>query len=346
MTEERAPRPLTERDLELIHGLQIAPRISWADAARILGTTPASVAGRWRRLRQDGTAWITAHPGGGTPQAMIAFVEVDCVPGGKDEVKNALCLDPRVVSIEERARSGDFLLTVMTHDMADFSRYTLDELKLIPGVQGHRTHIVKKLHYEANAWRLDALDSGRRQQFRASARPDKGLSTPPAEPWPLIKVLSEDGRAGAADIARATGRNPATVRRQLARLLGSGMLTFRCELAQEYSRWPINGSYFARVPPGQLRPTVRALATVPELRLCASTTGESNLLFTVWAGSMAGLLDLEQRIGEHLPWLEIKDSSITLRTIKRMGWLLDGHGGATGDVVVPTALRPRREDHP
>ncbi len=52
---------LSEEDLALIHALQIAPRLSWADAAEILGVHATTLAARWERLRSGGAAWITAH---------------------------------------------------------------------------------------------------------------------------------------------------------------------------------------------------------------------------------------------------------------------------------------------
>ena len=48
-------------------------------------------------------------------------------------------------------------------------------------------------------------------------------------------------------------------------------------------------------------------------------------------------LRIERTLGEHLPWLRLRDNAINLRTPKRMGWLLDRSGRATGRVVPPTA---------
>lgn len=39
----------------------------------------------------------------------------------------------------------------------------------------------------------------------------------------LLEALTYDGRRSAADLARITGRKPATVRRQVARLVASGV---------------------------------------------------------------------------------------------------------------------------
>ncbi len=47
--------------MALVNALQIAPRLSWADAADVLGVHATSLAARWARLRKQGVAWITGH---------------------------------------------------------------------------------------------------------------------------------------------------------------------------------------------------------------------------------------------------------------------------------------------
>ncbi len=157
---------------------------------------------------------------------------------------------------------------------------------------------------------------------------------PPRDPWPLIEALAVDGRLTASELARRTDRNAATVRRQLPRLLASGLLTFRCEVSQLHVGRPVSCNWLARVPVDEHARTVQALATLPELRLCVSTTGETNVMLTAWTRSLTDLLALERFVGERLPWLAIMDSSVTLRVAKRMGWLLDDEGRRTGEVVV------------
>jgi Lrp/AsnC ligand binding domain len=104
--------------------------------------------------------------------------------------------------------------------------------------------------------------------------------------------------------------------------------------------WPLHCTWLARVPEPEKDRTLAALATLPEMRLCVSTTGETNLQIVVWAKSQSDLLRLERLLGERLPWLTIVESVINLRTAKRMGWFIDDEGRATGTVVVPTALDP------
>ncbi|MEV7806945.1 Lrp/AsnC family transcriptional regulator [Microbispora sp. NPDC088329] len=328
---------LDERDLELLHGLQIAPRVGWAEAARILGTTPATLAARWRRLRSAGLAWVTAHPGGDYSRIMLALIEVDCLPGARAEVVRALCLDPRAVTVEEATRGRDLLLTVIAPDLAALAAFALDDLDRLPGVERQRTHLVTAVHRDGGAWRLNALSRPQQQAFAAAAaatRPVPGV-TPPPNAWPLIEALAHDGRRTATDLAALTGRNPATVRRQLGRLLASGLLSFRCEIAQPVSGSPISCTWMGRVAAAEHERTVAAIATLPELKMCVSTTGDTNIAFTVWARSVSDLLRLERLIGERLPWLRLHESGVNLRTPKRMGWLLDAAGHATGEVVPP-----------
>ncbi|MDQ0381379.1 Lrp/AsnC family transcriptional regulator [Amycolatopsis thermophila] len=328
---------MTELDLELLHGLQIAPRISWAEAARILGSTPATLAARWARLRREGLAWVTAHRGGGYPPPVLALVEVDCLPGARAEVVRAMCADRRAVTVEESTRGRDLLVTTLTRDLDGLTEFVLDDLGSLPGVERQRTSVITTLHRHGGDWRLGALDRWQEAAFEAAAkamRPARGV-TPPDDAGPLLEVLATDGRATAADCARATGRNPATVRRQLARLLASGTLSFRCEVTQPVSGHPISSTWLVAVSPADQERTVAALATLSELRMCASITGDATIAFTVWTSSLADITRLERLIGERLPWLSVRDSGINLRTRKRMGWLLDPAGRATGEVIPP-----------
>lgn len=334
------PGILDEADLVLIHALQIAPRASWAEVARVVGTTATTLAQRWERLRAEGVAWVTAHPSAREESVALGFVEVDCEPGRTDEVLAWLCRDPRAVTIDQSARGRDFVVTVMAPDLTSLTGFLLDELARQPGVQRQRTRLATGVHRQGNDWRLDALTPAQQVALEQIGRATRATSvTPlPTGAWPLVEALARDGRASAAELARLTGRNPATVRRQLGRVLASGALSFRCEVARETSRWPIHCDWFARVPTAEWDRTLAAIATLPELRMCMTTTGETNMMISVWTRSLADLLRVERLVSEKLPWLNVVESVVNLRTLKRMGWLLGENGRATGEVVVPTAL--------
>ncbi|WP_030903584.1 Lrp/AsnC family transcriptional regulator [Streptomyces sp. NRRL F-5126] len=333
---------LDERDLQLLHGLQIAPRATWTDAARILGATRATLVARWERMRASGLAWVSAQPGNAYRDVTLALVEVDCLPGTRAGVVRALCEDARVVTVEESTRGRDLLLTVITRDMPALTEFLFDTLESLPGVARQRSHVATAVHRHGSHWRLGALGPAQEAAFeRLAPATSSAASAPPQfDAWPLIEALAHDGRASAADLARATGHNPATVRRRLGRLLGSGLVSFRCELAAEVSGWSVSSTWTARIDPAGHDRAVAALATLPELRMCVSTTGETNLAMTVWTRTVEEILHIERLFGARLPELRVRENAINLRTPKRMGWMLDSAGRATGTLVVPAALRP------
>lgn len=338
---------LDEQDLALLHALQIAPRVSWASAARVLGSTPTTLASRWERLRGSGMAWVTVHPGRQLRDVTVSFVEVDVVPARRGEVIERLCRDPRAVTVEEIAGGRDLMVTVIVVDEDTLTRFVLDELSCTPGVRRINMVPATWMHWEGSRWRFDALDRDQQAALQSMTRAAEGSrgSTVPDSYWPLIEALTYDGRRSAADLARVTGRHAATVRRQVTRSLSSNLLSFRCEVAQVRSRWPIVCTWFAQVPVNELDRTVKSLTTLSELRLCVSTVGRSNLMFVVWARSSADLMRLERVLTEKLPWLTLVESSLSLRSPKRMGWLLDVAGRSTGDVVVPSPAHAWMSQH-
>lgn len=328
---------LDEQDLALLHALQIAPRISWAEAARVLGTTATTLANRWQRLRDGGLAWMTMHPGRRSSTTVVAFVDLDVSPAERERVIADLCADPRAATVEETAAGRDLQVTALLPDRDALTRFVLDDLPRIPGVRRVDTRLATAMHWEGSLWRLDALDRAQQAQLRSAvpATDARSGATIPDEYWPLVTALAEDGRRSAADLARSTGRNYATVRRQVAKLLSSEALSLRCEVAQVRTRALVVCTWLAYVPPADLDRTVQSLVTLPELRLCASVSGDANLMFTLWTASATELARVERLLSEKLPWLRLRESVLDLRTRKRMGWLLDSQGFSTGQVVVP-----------
>ena len=63
---------LSPQDQELISLLQWAPRITWGEAAEILGAHATTLAGRWEKLERSGIAWITAQVNLRTPATSSA----------------------------------------------------------------------------------------------------------------------------------------------------------------------------------------------------------------------------------------------------------------------------------
>lgn len=330
---------LNETDLALIHALQVRPRASWAELAVVLGAAASTLARRWERLTAEGVAWVTAYPrwSADSPWA-VALVEIDCVANNVPAVVAVLERDSRILTIEQAASGRDLILTVATRSFADLSELVIDELAAVPGVASTRTHLVAQLHGDGTEWRLDALD--RHQLHTLTRSPDPrgpshhqtSLLTMPESNTALVEALARNGRASAVELAAELDRPPSTVRRQLSALLRSGALTFRCEVAQAETRWAVLANWWCQVPE-EHRPTlVRALRSQRHVRLSATLAGATNFLVTMWAHSPEDILGNQHWLETQVPSLRIADVAITMRTRKRMGWILDRDGRATGEV--------------
>jgi len=334
---------LSEDDLRLINALQISPRISWSDAGNVLGVHATTLAARWDRLRATGSAWTTAHLMGDPKDMCLAMVDIDCEMHLRPKVTKALAELPEVITVEEAASNRDLTLTVITQDLDQFSANLLPRLKEIRGLTKYQTALCTRIHTSGYAWRLNVLTRAEQQALRALAGPESANPSAPdtiVVPLPeshlaLIPFLARDGRATAAEIARALGRNPATVQRQLGRVLSSRMLSFRCEVAQQFSGYPVTVQWFANVPAGEHEAAATEMRALRNTRFCASTTGRTNFTMILWLRTLAEVMDMELTIQQRVPGIRLVESVVMLNTAKRVGWMLNPDSTATGTVVPP-----------
>jgi DNA-binding Lrp family transcriptional regulator len=318
-----------ETDLALIHALQIAPRSSWTLIGRVLGISATTASRRWDRLVGDGLAWVTCLPGPALwAQHVLAFVDVDCEPAALPRVVEALTNDPRVATVEVTTGTSDLMLTVFAADLPILSHLVINRIGCLEGVRGVRTRLGTGVYAQGAGWRLDALTSEQQSRLgRAAPPPRATIATPQASDRELLLACAVDGRLPAAELAERTGRSPSTVRRHLARLVRDRIASFRCEVAEGVSGWPISATFFASVPPDILDSTARMLAGIPEVRLCAAVSGGlANLVVTAWLRSLADSQRLEALLTERFPALVINDRATALRIPKRIGWRLDPAG--------------------
>lgn len=319
---------IDETDAALVHALQIAPRASWTLVGRVLDIHPVTAARRWQRLRDAGLAWVTAYPGcrdvGGVS---MGFVDVDCDSSQRNRLAGVLAQDPRVASVAMIGSGRDLLLTVYIGDVRSLSSFVLDEVGVLDGVHATRLHVSTVLFGEGSRWRFGALTPHQQRSLndaRGTAKSRPGFS---AEQRELMLALAPDARRSAAHLAELVGTSPSTVTRRIRTMVETGQLSLRCEVAQCLG-WPVTANYWGQVPASELERTAHALTAMPEVRLCVGTTGSSNLLITAWLRTATGMQRLERALTERCPEVQLSERALTLRTSKRMGWLLDERGRA------------------
>ncbi|WP_432557583.1 Lrp/AsnC family transcriptional regulator [Granulicoccus sp. GXG6511] len=326
-----------ELDLQIAHLLQLDPRIPWVTAAQILGMSASSLARRWARLTEAGLAWITTYPSP-TGDCLTAFIDVQCTPGSAPGIATELCRHPTILSLDECSGGRDLLITVMVRSQGELSAFVLDTLHALPGVTNTRCSLVTNLHTEGSSWRLDALDPEQQRAVQAQMSCGQAGGHPAPPDSRLLRALAQDGRASVASLAREVGRPSSTVHRELGHLRGHRQVVSRCDVAPELSGWSIEWSWFANVPMGAKTAVIETLRHRPELRMCASTTGAANLVFSMRARHFDELAQFERMLAAAHPTLTPNETMVHLRARKRMGWLLTQEGRAT-EVVAPDFAR-------
>ncbi|WP_418908793.1 Lrp/AsnC family transcriptional regulator [Glutamicibacter endophyticus] len=332
---------LPQADLEMVHALQVFPRVSWAQLAPILGQHPTTLAARWERLHGRGLVWVTGHQGAISTQGAATFISIQCHPEARESVIARMCLIPEVGNVEESARSWDARLTVFTEDWAHLTHRVLPVVRADPGIAKIHVSVMTGLYATGSHWRLDVLSPEQHARLR-ELNPLHGRQGSEIVPQQeqLRRLLAIDGRMPAAQIAAELGIHPTTAARRLRQLLDSKAIMLRCELAQDYSGYPVYCQWYARVPPTQLEEAVQRLRSFRTLRLCATITGDANLTFALWLRNPVEIAEVEWALQKVAPALQVIESDVGVRTHKRMGWILREDSTATGQVITHEPTDP------
>jgi len=148
----------------------------------------------------------------------------------------------------------------------------------------------------------------------------------------LMSALGEDGRASYATLAQAAGISQPTARRRADRLLSSGAVLLRTEVAAPLAGLPMMLVLSAAAPAARLDDVAARLGRLRQVRLSATLVGNPSLLVVAWLPSLEEVHRFEQELARQVPEAEVVDRLVVLRAVKRMGHLLDDRGRAVGTV--------------
>jgi DNA-binding Lrp family transcriptional regulator len=338
---------LNTEDLELLHALQIAPRAPWSSIAPVLGRHPATLASRWSRLTETGSAWVTATLSGRPEQTCLAFIDVECSPSTTTASIETFCQDTRVSSVIETSESWELQVTVVTLEWQELVGSVLPWIQSVPGVLRTRLRVTTAMHIGGGHQRLDVLDQAQAAVLAAlRMTAERPAAIPPSDLPAIFAVLASDGRATARDVAAVTGMHPTTVGRHLKTVVGMGLVDFRCEVAQGLVGCPISCQWYVRAPPAAIPQAVAFLDAHRTLRFCAEVTGSANLTFMLYLQTPADIAEFEARLLRTVPDLRVVDSTLAVRTHKMVGWLIREDSTTGGPVGTPSdhlgASVPRR----
>ena len=327
-----------ELDLALVNALQLRPRASWVDLAGPLGTTATTLARRWERLSAAGLAWVTASFGREFSRSRcISYVMIRSDPRERSNVVKQLARRPEVATIEVATGGHHINSDGLTRDQRELDRFLTEHVYGVPGVTSVSILLTTSLYLEGSRWRLRSLDQGQLDVLNKSTMSlTHGRYVVDLDDLDrsLLEHLAHDGRLSWAELASVTGASAATARRRVNRLISSGIVTFRCEIAHSLAGWPIQASLLAQAPAVDVDSICQALASWPECRFVAAVTGTANIYATFWVRDLGEVQRLEARTSANFPSLTVADRMVALSTPKRMGHLCDHEGRRIGLVPI------------
>lgn len=328
---------ISEFDLALVNALQLRPRADWGQLALALGVTPATAARRWRRLESEGLAWVALTAGHRHEAvASSAFALVDCMTREQEAVAAALAREAPVATMATTMGEHRFLLDVLLPDLESLREYVGGDLLEVTGVRDVRALLATRIYRAGSDWRLGALDRDQQRHL------DEGDHLA-AEPFvlddidrSLVASLTLNPRSPWAELAARCSISAPTARRRVTRLLEAGVIELRCELADVLSGPRVHVTFLAEVDDGELDGAGAFLAGQAKCRLAASVAGRENLLATMWFGNAREIAQFETMLIRRIPSLRVRDRIVHLRTVKRVGHVLDADQRSRE--VVPLAV--------
>jgi DNA-binding Lrp family transcriptional regulator len=327
---------LDDLDLQIIHGLQVEPRVTWNVLAGILDSDAVTLARRWGRIESEGLAWISAI-GRGPGNGSAALVEFSCHPGDILGVAELAAAEPSIYSIDLTAGRMDLLATLIVEDDAALAEFALERLGAIPGVRSVRTHVLSGEVSYGSSWTVQAL---RREQVAAipgprAPRPGSAKVIAPALATRLRGLLEHNARASYSELADVLGISSQRVGDAMARLRRSGDLQLRTDVSGPASNWPVVAWFFIQASAATAGKAEQMLADLPAVQFAAIATGPFNLIVAAAARSKPQLLQIEAALERRLPQSRIVDRAMVLRVHKHLGRSISVAGRANGPAVLP-----------
>jgi DNA-binding Lrp family transcriptional regulator len=327
---------VSELDLALVNALQLQPRADWGHLARALGVTPATAARRWRRLESEGLAWVAITAGHRHEAvASSAFVLVGCSTRDQTAVADALAREAPVATMATTMGDRQLLLDVLLPDLPSLRDYLGGALLEVPGVRDVSALLATRIYRAGSDWRIGALDRGQQQHlddWRLGATPFVIDDVDRA----LIAELTRDARSSWSELAIRCDISAPTARRRVTRLLEGEVVELRCELADVLSGPTVHVTFLAEVDGSRLDAAGAYLSGLPKCRLAAAVVGRENLLATMWFASASEIAQFEAALTGKVPGLRVRDRIVHLRTVKRVGHVLDAEQRSRE--VVPLAV--------
>ncbi|WP_395758404.1 Lrp/AsnC family transcriptional regulator [Streptomyces althioticus] len=319
-----SPAALDELDLRLLQVLELDGRAPFSRIAQVLGVSDQTVARRVRRLRGTVNLRVTGMVDDIRLGRAGWIVRLGCGPGRASRLAATLAGRADTHYVDIAAGGTEVICAITPRSRQERDDLLLERLQRTPHITTVSAHCVLHTYYgNSLRWlrKISALEPEQERALRPPA-PSPGLAgepyVPDATDLAMLQLLRVDGRAGAAELQRATGRSEAAVRRRLERLRATGVLHIAVEFDHEPLGQSVEALVWLTVTPGGLDAAGRALAARPEVRFAAAVTGRTNLALSVLCRDPQQLYGfLTEQVGS-LSAVRAVETVLTLRRVKAL----------------------------
>lgn len=319
--------PLEPLDLQIIHALQIEPRVPWTALEGVLEADAVTLARRWGRIAGAGIAWQSALDARASHSALT---EISCLPGAVLDTAEEAARDENVLSIDVTSGRRDLILTVRVPSADALAEYAIERFGRLAGVRSVQTHVVADAFRLGQHWTVRSLSAAQAARIPLPRPPRPGAAKRVASETAaaLAAALATDVRMSYAQLGERVGVSAQRAADYLTRLRGDGDLTLRTDVADSASTWPVVAWYFVQAPTRAIQSARELLPSLPAVQFAAATTGPYNLLVASSARTMAETIDREADLERLLPGARIADRSLVLRVYKHLGRRIAADGRA------------------
>ncbi|AGZ44425.1 Lrp/AsnC family transcriptional regulator [Actinoplanes friuliensis] len=286
-------------DRQILHGLQIAPRVAFARLGAVLGVSEQTVARRFQRMRSAGLVRVfgLAEPSR-LPGTTSWSLRMTCRPGTATATAEALARRADTSWVAIGAGGVEVSCAAyITDDRHGVREGLLHHLPRSTNVLSLTAHQV--LHPFVGRGEADWIAAGDqlgdadRDRLLEGTEPGRRWGSPwpvPGTPVPdvriepgdraLLAALAHDGRASYAALATATGWTQRKVALRLTALTAAGAIRFDIDAAVTLIGFRAVANLWFTVAPSDVAAVGARLADHRQLAWAAAVTGSANITAT------------------------------------------------------------------
>ncbi len=335
---------LDQLDAQILHALQLAPRVSFRRIAAVVEATEPTVARRYRRLRRDGVVRVVGLENQRVDGDASWVCRMRAAPDRIPQLAEALVRRPDVSHANVLAGWTD-LVCVIRASLSDDREDLL--LRLLPRTTSVTDLTIDLLLHTfgrpASApWTGYGQTLSDRQAEEILAERTvpisfDRLSLPVPEDRPILEALAEDGRTPQSKLAARAGWSVARVGRRMAALEASGALLYDVDVLSERLGYQLSAMLWLTVASSALDRVGERIAAHSQIAFAGATSGAKNLMAIAICRDTD---DLYRYLSEELGQIEeIRSYEVDIRTQR-----LKQHGSLVthGRLVNPRPTRTAR----